>query len=158
MDRKVEVVPATFSHVSQMAPRVRECDRAEVWAQAHLTPNAMLDMAVVTYPTETFACLLDGVVVAMFGVVEEPSLDATRAGVLWMLGTDDIYDNVDLFHKHTAEWLERYRERFDYIANWVDARNTTAVKWISSVGFTVNDPVPYGPDALPFHYFEWRAS
>lgn len=158
MEHSVEVVPATAGHVEQMAPHVRECDRREIWAQLHLEPREALMLSISEYGDETRACLLDGKVVAIFGVVNVSPDNDTRAGVLWMIGTDDIYDHVDLFHEHTAQWLEHYRSRFQYIANWVDSRNTAAVKWIESVGFEVHDPIPYGPDQVPFHYFEWRAA
>ena len=154
MERKVEVVPAMFGHVNQIAPHVRECDVAEIWAQTHMDPKAALDTALVLCP-ESYACLLNGTVVALFGVLAD---ETGRNGTLWMIGTDDIYDNADLFHKHTAQWLEHFRGRFDRISNWVDARNRAAVKWIGSVGFRVDDPVPHGPDQIPFHYFEWRAA
>lgn len=160
MGRKVEILPANIGHIMQIAPYVRQCDRDEVWAQTHLDVAEALEMALGQSPETTFSCHLDGKVVAIFGVVEDVALSDTtsRAGILWMLATNDIYEHVGLFHEHTAAWLEYYRGQFDYIANWVDARNTAAVKWIAQVGFTVHDPVPHGPDGLPFHYFEWRAT
>ena len=158
MGRRVEVVPAALKHVADIAPRVRECDRAEIWAQMNLGIAEALELAIGTDSSENYACMLDDAVVALFGCVDVSEYTGERSGVLWMIGTDDIYDNADLFHEHTAKWLQLFRARFDHISNWVDSRNTKAVKWIGSVGFDVEDPIPYGPDGVPFHHFEWRAA
>jgi hypothetical protein len=113
---------------------------------------------VLAHPDDTRVCLLDGTPVAIFGMVEDLTWNLDeRAGVLWMVGTDDIYDNADLFHEHTEAWLSYYRSRYQRITNWVDARNTAAVDWIRSVGFTVHPAVPHGVAGEPFHFFEWRA-
>lgn len=160
MESKVEVVPATPGHINQMAPRVRQCDQDELWAQTHMRAKDALNAAINIKYSESFACILNGVVVAVFGIVKSEAnavTPAENAGILWLIGTDDIYENKDLFHKHTAEWLSIFRSRYDHISNWVDSRNMAAVKWIESVGFTVYPPMPYGPDGIPFHFFEWRA-
>ena len=162
MEHSVRIRMATLAHVSEMAPNVRECDRREIWAQSHMEPGPALAESVFRltsespHPVESHACLLDGEVVAMFGIVDVSETAGVKTAILWMIGTDKIYDNADLFHEHTAQWLAYYRSRFEHIYNWVDSRNTAAVKWIESVGFEVRVPAPYGPDGVPFHYFEWR--
>ena len=155
--RWVTIAYATEDDVEQIAPRVRECDRREIWALIHKEPrDALLEM-LREHDKNARACFLDGKVVALFGMIDEHTDSVTeRAGILWMIGTDEIYENPDLFHEHTKRWLIRYRQRYDKISNWVDSRNTTAVEWIKSVGFEVAEPVPVGPDNVPFHYFVWR--
>ena len=87
MDHKVEVMPAKQQHVDEIAPRVRECDKAEIWAQIHMDPHTALTCSLQTGP-ETCACLLDGSVVAIFGAVPAPrAQDGGRTAVLWMIGS-----------------------------------------------------------------------
>lgn len=160
MEHRVEIVEANELHAKDLAPRLRECDKEEIWAHAHMRPEGALWWAVnSTHFDETrrtFACLLDDEVVAIFGVADVPGAPI-KTTMLWMLGSDDIYDHADLFHKHTAEWLERFREEYDLIFNYVDARNEAAIRWIEKVGFTLFPPAPYGVEEKMFHYFEWRA-
>ena len=46
--------------------------------------------------------------------------------------------------------------RYDELYNYVDARNTQAIRWLRWLGFTIMDTEPYGLCGLPFHRFEMR--
>lgn len=150
MARRVEIVPARREHVEEMAPWVREVDAREIKAATGLEPLEAL-LAALEVPGDANAVFLDGEIVTIFGM--SPQEDGS--GVLWMIGTDGIYDNADLFHEHTSAWLEYYRERYTRIFNFVDARNVASLKWAASVGFIIHPAEPRGHDGTMFHRIEW---
>jgi ribosomal protein S18 acetylase RimI-like enzyme len=45
------------------------------------------------------------------------------------------------------------QDLFPVLVNYIDARNVDAIGWLQSLGFTVEDALPHGPDRLPFHKF-----
>lgn len=135
-----------------MAPHVRAADQMEIWAQVGLEPELALRLAI-RGPGEHHTALLNDRVVAIFGVVP----DADGGGSIWLIGTDAIRENADLFHSYVEKWLGSFKERFSRLYNWVDARNEVSLKWAESVGMKVFPPVPFGVQHLPFHYVEWRA-
>ena len=44
----------------------------------------------------------------------------------------------------------RVRARFPNMRNFVDARNSASIAWLSKLGFTMGAPVERGPYGLPF--------
>jgi hypothetical protein len=46
---------------------------------------------------------------------------------------------------------------FPHLVNFVHAKNTTSVRWLRRLGFTLHEAVPYGALGEPFHPFELRA-
>ena len=41
-------------------------------------------------------------------------------------------------------------ERYGYLENYCDARYVQSLNWLRRIGFTVGEPVPYGPSGNLF--------
>ena len=148
----VEVVPARPEHLAPIARAMRASDRAEVWAAAMLGPGQGLALSLAASPL-AWTGVMGGQPACMFGACAVPA--DPNHGVPWLLGTDAIDHNAVAFLRHTRATITVMQERFPFLSNHVDARNATSVRWLRWLGFTLGDPVPLGPFALPFHPF-WR--
>lgn len=70
--------------------------------------------------------------------------------VVWAVFTKAIERHPIAFLRESR----RLAEGFDCdVENYVDARNTAAVKWFKWLGFHVSEPVPYGANGELFHRF-----
>ena len=140
---------ATRDHALELAPRLRQSDRAEILAASGMDPEESL-VKGVEQSRRTEAWLLDGRVVAITGVADS---DRPNYGIIWMLASDE----ADLIHKkllrgnreHVSELLQGYRMVF----NFVDERNSKAQRWLAWLGFTFGSPQPHGVSGLPFRPF-----
>jgi len=79
-------------------------------------------------------------------------------GVPWMLGSDELTERLKevRFARACRRYVAIISEQFDALQNYVDAGDTDTVKWLKWCGFTVDPPVPYGPDGLPFRRFHMK--
>jgi len=145
-----EIIRATKEHALMLAGEMREADVDELWAGLRLKPlNAVLHSLEVTRNPR--AGLADGKVMVMFGVAQHTHL--TLTGYPWLLSSRGIHKHAKQFLKQTRFFLEEMKEEFDLLENFVDARNTQAIRWMKWMGFQIEDPVPWGVDQLPFHRF-----
>lgn len=92
----------------------------------------------------------DGTPVGMCGVARQQ---------IWLLGTDNL--TINKSHKKFLcidgkEWVETCLKKVGKpLGNWVYAENKKSIKWLKYLGFTVNDPRPYGHNRALFCQF-WR--
>lgn len=64
-----------------------------------------------------------------------------RIGSPWLLATsafDEVYDRS--YHKQTQAWVDALCCSFDYVFNFVHAKNRRSHRWLRSLGFTVEPP------------------
>lgn len=146
-----EIVPATMEHAVILAERMRQADKDEVLAQSGAHPAFALGASLAVSEV-AWTGLVDGEIVAMWGVGRSDELDDT-VGVPWLLGTDLVEKHARRFLIHSRPLLEQVQERFPVLENHVDARNTVAIRWLRWLGFDIFATVPYGPYKLPFHPF-----
>ena len=150
-----EIIPTTELHVFQLVQTMRPEDQAEVWASAHYTPWDAL-VASIRLTDETYTGLADGQVLCIFGVGKATVL--SNQGAPWMLSSS-------LVEKHMRAWARGSRIAMKFMTenngvahlkNYVDARYTVAVRWLSWLGFTIHPAEPFGVEQLPFHAFTWN--
>ena len=146
------VIQAVAANGDEMAANMREADRDEVWAAAHVTPKQAVRHSLLG-SRDSQAGLVDGRTVCLFGV---GSSTALGYGVPWMLATDELERHQVAFLRRCRGAVEEMRRDYVMLRNWVDARNEKAIKWLGWLGFEVHDPEPFGIDQLPFHMFEMR--
>lgn len=144
------VVVALEAHAMALAPRVRKADAREVWASHHYTPeNALLTGLHMSQ--EAKAGMADDEVVCIFGVVQ-PTLLSTY-GMPWMLASDALVYHSRAFLRRNRAYVQQISDKHALLLNFVDARNTIAIRWLEWLGFDLEEAQPYGLDQLPFHRF-----
>ncbi len=147
---KYEIVPATEAHAVALAKVMAEADKQEVWAMGHSTPIQALQRALkVSRDAKTG--LADGREVCMFGVVP-PSL-LSNIGVPWLLTAVELPQHGTKFLRESRATFDGWRREYEVLANYVDARHKTAIRWLDWLGFTIDVAEPFGVEKLPFHRF-----
>lgn len=155
MAADILIRPATLDDVADLAPRLREADRDEVWDSHRSTPEEALGRSL-RLSTHAWAGLADGRLVCMWGVCPASMLD--RIGVPWLLGSDEIETHQIAFLRRNRPMIAEMMETYTVLTNWVDARNTMSMRWLRWMGFTLFPAHPFGVAGLPFHRFEKRSS
>ena len=70
------------------------------------------------------------------------------------MGSDRLTEYKFEFHKHAKEHIDTFMDEYDVLFNYVDKRNTQAIKWIKSLGFTFTKLVDnFGYEQKPFYEF-----
>lgn len=89
---------------------------------------------------------LDGEVSGFAGVV--PCGDYFSP---WAVFTDAVDRHPVQFLKDCRRWISGYDVP---MLNVVDERNKVAQKWLKWLGFTLGDPVPFGPNNMLFRFYQ----
>lgn len=147
---KAQIVPATAEHIESMLPHVRQADVDEFLATNGWSPRRVLETGL---KTSTFCCagLINGEVVTIFGVA--PASMIGGSGIPWLVGTDALEKYQRTFLRRCGKVVNAMLEVYPYLENYVDARNNAARVWLHWLGFTIEEPKPYGIHSLPFHRF-----
>lgn len=116
--------PATAAHAVALAPNLRpECLR-DVLALGY--PDA-LDGLLAGFASEmSFAALLDGEVLAMFG--------ASESGEVWVLTSNAVLKHPRAFLRCCRPGLALLWERCGHLTNYVDARFEDCIRWLEWLG------------------------
>jgi len=145
--------PATDAHCEALAPLLRPEDVAEAEAmlEGYTTPLDCLQRSVAV-SSHAWAALVDGVPDAMFGVVpfETTALERPSA-LIWFVTGTGFPRHALAFARVARPIIRALLEQFGPIGNFIDARYSAAVRWAKWLGFTVGEPVPFGPKGLLFH-------
>ena len=122
--RAVVFEPATAAHAEALAPNLRpECLR-DVLALGY--PDA-LDGLLAGFASEvSFAAMLDGEVLAMFG--------ASASGEVWVLTSNAVQRHPRAFLRCCRPALELLWEHCGHLTNYVDARFGACIRWLSWLG------------------------
>lgn len=152
------VKPTNDFDIAQLATHMRREDRAEIYAARGLGPLETL-REINANSCDIYTGWADGHV--LFGLGIEPaSLVGGSAASPWFLASAYL-----TMPKYTREFLRRgkravaaWAKEYDLLVNYVDARYTTSIRWLSWLGFTIHEPEPYGYLGLPFHRIEIRRS
>ena len=150
-----EIVPATLEHAKRMAPNMRAEDAAEVWASLNELPLEALKTSL-SWSLFAWTWLVDGEPAVMFGVGTANMLG--NVGIPWMLSTPLVEKHWITFLKGCKRNLPTLLRSWPHLENYVDARYTLCHRWLRWLGFTLDDPVPFGKDQLPFHRFQLRTT
>jgi hypothetical protein len=150
---RFEILPAEASHITAMQGRWRPEDVAELWASAHRTPEEALARGMSASPLCWTACV-GTLPVAMFGV--SPAAMIGGIGCPWMVGTVELDRYAYRIMRQCRPLLARMLLTFEHLVNFVDARNTRAIRWLVALGFQFSPAAPHGVEGLPFYRFEMR--
>ena len=145
------IVPAKYYHAVHMYKNMAQRDRDECWAAGHRGPLQALNESLAASPDAKTGLYKDRVV-CMYGVAEISIL--SNIGIPWLLGTDEIEEHSKYFLRQNRYYMNDIKKKYSYLFNFVDARNTVAIRWLKWLGFKVSEAQPFGPDEMPFHKFE----
>lgn len=154
MEARVQFLSPDESDLEHIARHLRDQDLAELMAVhgPDLDVLRCLRVSVAASQYCQVAVTAWGEPVALFGLAPVSLL--TSQACPWMLGTDGMHqfgrELVVLGGRYVQVWGRQYRCLF----NFVDTRNTRAIRWLRRMGFEIQPAVPHGAMGLPFHRFE----
>ena len=144
------IVETTQAHIDELVETMRQADRDEIWALAHLTPRGALGEA-----KEAWTGLAGGRVVCIFGIRHIHPL--TDIGVPWMLSSDELLKHSRAFLKLSRLYVQALKQRYATLVNVVHAENKVAIRGWRWLGFELDLPKPFGEDGELFRRFGWEA-
>ena len=97
---------------------------------------------------------IDGDLAAIIGC--SPLSMMGGVGSPWMLGTPVLDRNSRILVRRTPQYIAAMLHAFPHLVNFVHAKNTSSVRWLRRLGFTLHAPAPYGALGEPFHRFEMK--
>ncbi len=133
---------------------MRPADYDEVAASSAQTVLASVEHGLAV-SAHRWAVDIDGQLALLGGVRTVSLLEGV--GSPWLLGTRRVERFPGALTKLGIQYSDVSLRAFPYLFNYVDARNVKAIRWLRRIGFTMGDePVPYGPQNMPFYRFEMR--
>lgn len=151
---EVLIRPTEPGDVARLFANLRASDLAE--CQAYGKPD--IAAGIESSAARSLLCwtgLVDGELAAILGVA--PLSIVNGIGSPWMLGTPVLDAHQRVLVRKTPEYIARMLKAFPHLVNFVHAKNTTSVRWLRRLGFSLSEPAPFGPLGEPFHRFEMRA-
>jgi hypothetical protein len=128
-----------------MVPDIRQADVDEL-AALGVTPEQCLRFGIQLSERAT-TIYLHGEPAGIVGVI-----DYGEYRLPWACFTTAIDKYPIPFLRGAMAWM---RGVDGLLMNYVDARNDATIRWLKWLGFTVDDPEPYGINGEPFHRF-WK--
>lgn len=141
----------TTARMERIAKLLRWQDRLEVLYSHGKTP----DQAVTESWQNSQICRCigtdEGTAVGICGV---------NGSLIWLLGTDELLEHRRdrlQFIREGRRWVDSLFRDHGYrlLENWALANNVTTLRWLYSMGFTIDTPAPLGHSAQLFCHF-WR--
>jgi hypothetical protein len=102
-----------------------------------------------------WTAFVDGELAAIIGCA--PISVMGGIGSPWMLGTPVLDRHSRILVRRTPGYIAQMLRAFPHLVNFVHAKNTTSVRWLRRLGFTLHEAVPFGARGDLFHPFEMRA-
>lgn len=144
----IAIRPLQIEDIAEIADSARRADVEEMMACTGASVCAALSYGL-QHSLRSWVIEHDGIPLAAVG----DTLAAVGVGVPWMVTTNNITINPRGFLRASKAVLSEALQRHAKLTNYVDARNTDAIRWLSWLGFTIGPAVPYGASRLPFHEF-----
>ena len=136
----------------ELVVKMRQADLEELAALGYTSGLDHLIDTSVNASAPAYTITADGDVACIMGVV--PLVDGAA---IWMLGTDLVTVHQRALMRLCRPYIQAFLSEYKHLYNYVHADNTRAVRWLKSVGFTLQSPEPYGPLGSPFHRFDMRS-
>lgn len=146
----IKFIKPTDHLIKIMAQDMRKSDVVEVMASHGHTPLEALRYSFRESEYSTIA-ISDGIPFVMFGVAVSNRL--TGLGHPWMLSSNALFNHKDYFLKKGPDVISNMIAVCPRLVNYVHHANKTSIKWLKSLGFTIDDPEPYGVNCDSFHKF-----
>lgn len=139
------VRPATPEDAAELAVTMREDDIKELALNGSRPYEALIrGLAFSDSPMTVVG--RDGEVIAIYGVVRL----APGVGSPWMLASDGIDSIKRPFIKHGYSLLADIHVKYPLLYNEVWKGNTTHIRWLKRLGFTIVEQELIKPNFYPF--------
>lgn len=145
-----EVLPVSVEDIAQILPIVRQADIDEI-TEALGVPMEEALLEAFTGSLNAKKIVVDGKVVAVFGDAVHSILGSI--GVPWLISTVHVEQHARAFLKVCKPEVQGMLTRHQHLVNFVDARNTSAIRWLKWLGFSFGPAEPYGARGFLFHSF-----
>jgi hypothetical protein len=93
----------------------------------------------------------DDVPLVMFGLVRLNIV--TGLGTPWMLSSEEVLKYVKILLPKSKIVVDQMLEVCPKLINYVQCENTISIRWLKWLGFTIEEPLPYGVKGKLFHRF-----
>ncbi len=130
---------ATYGDIAHVALNARGADVQEVDRATGLSVLAAMRYSAEVSDEVNVIRDDDGVPFCIYGCATNPE-DASQ-GVPWMIATDRLKRNRKFFHWVAVNWHHHLLSRYERLANYADADNTQSLRWLASLGYTIDPPV-----------------
>ena len=150
----VQIHPSAAGDATELFDHLRAADLAECQAYGRADIAAGI-AASVNRSVLCWSARIDGELAAILGCA--PINILTGIGSPWMLGTPLLDRHQRVLVRETPKYIGRMLGAFPHLVNFVHAKNTTSVRWLRRLGFSLSAPAPFGLLGEPFHRFELRA-
>ena len=144
----IEIRPANIEDALHI--NVRECDVREIWRTSLSDPNIAIRRSIIA-SRDVWTALWDGEIMAVFGVADKSVVN--KVGSPWLLASDLLLEHKREFITNTKIYMEEVKQGYDLLTNYIDDDNKITQIWLEYLGFTLEDPVPYGAIGKPFRKF-----
>ena len=152
----VEIKTAIPEDIAVLLANLREADRLELEASHGVYADhlSILQKGLIRSGDHAWSMFVDGDLAGVGGVVPAGSLLGGEEGIPWILGTDLLGKHPGALTRAAKDYFDRVKDVYPVMANYVDARNTKAIRWLKRLGFVVSDKATsYGPYGMPFYRF-----
>jgi hypothetical protein len=140
----VEIRPTTLPDVENFD--MRKEDKDEIIGLTGLDPFEALRQSILV-SEDCWTVLDNGKVLCIAGCNK-----VDDGGCMWIL-FGDIQSIPLSFFKESRKYLKYLLDKYKMLSNYTAANNDFIIKWAKSLGFTVDDPIPYGPKGELFCKF-----
>ena len=150
----VNILEATVEHCEALAPILRDMDVIECQAISPGYSNLEILKKCVLGSTRSFSVTdtEDGCL-AIFGVREV----GAGFAIPWMLASDLFFTKYKRrFVREAPEFVQRLLGNNYFLYNYISKDNHVCIKWLSSLGFTVNKCQEHDINGVLFHPFFYR--
>ena len=142
-----------LSDVVELAANMRQEDKEEVLAYSGSSPQEALFYCFFNSKPCMTMVGRKGNLMGMYGVVP----CSPKVGRIWMLGHKTMindYKDVRDCLKYSPIELQKFHCNYPLLYNYVDERNTTHIKWIKWMGFSIiKKHATFGAAGIPFYEF-----
>jgi hypothetical protein len=145
-----KIVPTEQKHVEELSHTMRAADVRECWAANHFSPYDALKHSLC-HTENPRTGLYNNNVMCIWGIGKVTYL--SKEGIPWMLTSKLVEHHYREFLRQGPTLLKEIKKEAVVLVNMVDARNKRSIRWLKWLGFTIHDPVPFGPDDVLFHPF-----
>lgn len=151
MAGEVTFRPPRIEDAYELEAGLRAADRAELEATSARPIREQIEQGIALSWCPGVALGRDGELLCIFGAVPLDLMGDAAAP--WCLGTDDLIRYPQALTKSGERYFTQVQQLYPQLVNYVDARNTFAIRWLRRMGFSLDAPAAFGHKGYPFHRF-----